>query len=100
MPNRISGKTTLAYRKRTLASTKPLAQPSSDEIRLAGMDRLRLLRKLAESFGHTSVKFASEKLLGSEKMLVTETSAGSLKAVTSSTYTGMRKKATSSHRPA
>src|SRR5215217_1758339 len=97
MPNRISGKTTLENGKRIFDSTKPLAQPSSAERRLAGIARERLLRKPEESLGQTRPKLSSERLVGSSQILVTDTSTGSLKEVTTRTYTGRRKKHARAH---
>src|SRR6266540_1409541 len=91
MPKRMSGNTTFAYGNRIFDSTNPLAQPSSDEIRLAGIDSARLLRKPDDNFGQTRPKLSREKLVGSSQMRVTLTSPGFLNEVTSSTYTGIRK---------
>src|SRR5690242_13768989 len=98
IPKRISGKTTLENGKRNFDSTNPLAQPSSAEIRLAGMDSARELRKPEESLGSTALKLSKDRLVGSSQMRVTLTSAGFLNDVTMSTYTGMRKNAASAQR--
>src|SRR5690349_5573333 len=97
MPKRISGNTMFACGNRIFDSTKPLAQPSSDEIRLAGIDRARLLRKPEDSFGQTALKLLSDRLLGSSQMRVALTSLGFLNDVTIRTYTGMRKNAAKAH---
>src|SRR6185437_12401352 len=81
MPKRISGNTTFACGKRIFDSTKPLAQPKSDEIRLAGIESARLLRKPDDSLGQTALKLLSDTLVGSSQMRVALTSLGFLNDV-------------------
>src|SRR6266508_4387512 len=92
IPNRIRGKTKSAPGKRHLARTKPLAAPSIAEIRLAGIASTKLLRKPSSMSGHTLTNVSTERLVGSSHICTRLALAGSLNPVTTSTYTGSRKK--------
>src|SRR5262249_58591717 len=80
--NRIGGKRMWPRENRHFDRTKPLAAPSSEEIRAAGIAIYRLLRSPCESLGHTMRKVSSDSESGSCHIFDGLTCDGSLKAVT------------------
>ena len=98
MPNRISGKAMSAPGKRHFDSTKPLAAPRNEAITLAGTAMIMLLRNPSFITGQTSRKVSSDRESGRAHICDGLTWVGSLNAVTSSTYTGIRNTPTSPSR--